>query len=250
MTALDKEKFYLLCGDDFAMCGSDADGIGTYNEKRLHRILKRYVTDNAQSYEVKICGCVADIFENGCITEIQTSSFRPLEKKIRKYLSDTDCKVTVVHPIICQKRIIRANKETGEIISQKKSPKHERYTDILPKMYYLRELVKEPRLEVRILSVGVEEYRFSERVRYRKRGAYDNDIRPVELFEEISFCGAEAYIEIIPECLLGREFTATEFSFFTGLKNRKLSLALAFLTDAGIVQRHAEGRKYFYRCVL
>ena len=250
MTALDKEKFFSLCRDDVVMRGTDADGIGTYNEKRLHRILKRYVTDNAQSYEVKICGSVADIFKDGRITEIQTSSFRPLEKKIKKYLSETDYKVTVVHPIVLKKKIIKANKETGEIISAKTSPKHEKYTDILPRMYYLRELVKEERLEVRILSVGVEEYRFSERVRYRKKGAYDNDVRPVELFEEISLCGKKAYADIVPESLRIGEFTAADFSSSTGLKNRKLSLALAFLTESGIVQRRAEGRKIFYRFVL
>lgn len=247
MTALDKEKFSALCRDDAVMYGSDADGIGTYNEKRLHRILKRYVTNNAQSYEVKLAGCVADVFEDGHITEIQTSSFRPLEKKIKRYVSETDCKITVVHPIIFKKKIIKANKETGEIISEKTSPKHGKYTDVLPNMYYLRELADGDRLEVRLLSVGVEEYRFSERVRYRKKGAYDNDVRPVELFDEISLIGAEAYANLLPERLSAGEFTSAELSSATGLKGRRLSLAVAFLVSAGIVTRRAEGKKFFYK---
>lgn len=249
MTDMDKKRFGGLCKDDLIMHGTDADGIGTYNEKRLHRILKRYVTDDANCYEVKVGKSVADILEGGRITEIQTSAFRPLEKKIGSYLNNTELSVTVIRPVISEKTIVRADKETGEVMYSKRSPKHERDIDVLPQMYYLRDFVKNTRLEVRLLHVSVEEYRFSERMRYRREGAYDKDLRPTALLSETVLCGVDSYRKILPVSLWDKEFTVAEFSSVTKLKNRNLSLALAFLTYVGIFERRMEGRKYFYKMV-
>ena len=232
------------------MHGNDADGIGTYNEKRLHRILKRWVTENADCYEVRVGRNIADVFEGGRITEIQTASFRPLEKKIGNYLRDTQYGVTVICPVISEKTIIRADKDTGEIAYAKLSPKHERDTDLLPRMFYLREHVESSRLEVRILRVRAEEYRFSERMRYRRQGAYDNDLRPVELLGETVLAGKNSYRQLIPKDLADREFTASDFAKQTNLKGRNLSLALAFLTHIGLLSRRTEGKKYIYSSVL
>ena len=247
MTELEKSKFDGLCRDDLFMHGTDADGIGTYNEKRLHRIIKRYITSDASCYEVKVGKSVADVLLDGRVYEIQTSSFRPLERKIENYLENTDLDVTVIRPIVAQKTIIRADRETGEVMYSKKSPKKESLCNVLPQMYYLRNFIKNARVEVRILSVSAEEYRYSERVRYRKSGAYDKDLRPVELFDELSLRGADAYRDALPTALLGGEFTAAEFSKATRLRGRNASLALAFLVYTGIAQKRTEGKRNFYK---
>lgn len=247
MTDMDRERFRQLCVDDLVMHGTDADGIGTYNERRLHRILKRYVTDDAACYEVKVGKSVADILKDGRITEIQTSAFRPLERKIGVYLDTTDHAVSVIHPVISEKTIIRADKETGEVMYSKRSPKHERDIDVLPQMYYLRDFVANMRFEVRLLHVKVDEYRYSERVRYRREGAYDKDVRPICLLGETVLCGKDSYRNMLPPSLFDREFTSAEFSAVSRLKGRKLSLAIGFLVYVGIFERRSEGRRYFYR---
>lgn len=249
MTDMDKKRFCRLCKDDLIMHGTDADGIGTYNEKRLHRILKRYITDDANCYEIRVDKNIADILENGRITEIQTSAFRPLEKKIGSYLNNTDLDITVIRPVISEKIIVRADRDTGEVMYSKRSPKHERDIDVLSQMYYLRDFVKNKRLEVKLLHVSVEEYRYSERMRYRREGAYDKDLRPTALISETVLCGVESYRKIIPVSLWKHEFTAAEFSSVTKLKNRNLSLALAFLTYVGIFERRVDGRRYFYKMI-
>lgn len=246
MTDIDREKFSRLCSEDAYMHGKDADGIGTYNEKRLHRILKRYVTENAECYEVRVGGNIADVLENGRITEIQTSSFRPLEKKISSYLENTDYSVTVLCPVICEKMLIRADKDTGEVMKAKKSPKKGRVSDVLPNLFYLREHISSPRLEVRILLINAEEYRFSERMRYRKAGAYDCDLRPVEIVSETVLTDTESYRQLVLSQLGEEEFTSAEFGKITRLQGRRQSLALAFLIQSGLVNRRAEGRKYIY----
>ncbi len=242
----DREKFRKLCLEDRIMRGSDADGIGTYNEKRLHRIIKRYVTENAECYEVKIGKNIADVFFDGEITEIQTSSFRPLGNKIAGYLESTGCAVTVICPLIAEKTVIKADKQTGEIFSAKKSPKHERVTDIFPRMFYLKEYADNPRLNIVLLYVSAEEYRYSERVRYRKTGAYDNDLRPVELIGSTVLCGIEDYKKIMSEILDGKEATTEELAKLLRLKGRKLSLAVSFLLHIGAIKRRKYGKRYIY----
>ena len=76
------EGFARLCNEDRAVFGSDADNIGTYNEKRFHRIFKRFVCDDANCYEVKVGRFIADVLCDGHITEIQTKNFSNLKKKI------------------------------------------------------------------------------------------------------------------------------------------------------------------------
>ena len=248
MTQADKEKFARLCEDDLVISQNDGDCIGTYNEKRLHRILKRYVTEDAERYEVRVGACVADIMENGRVTEIQTASFRPLQGKIENYLA-AEYSVTVLHPLVESKTILRADKETGEILYTKKSPKKGRDTDILPQMYYLKDFVGNPRFEVRILHVRADEYRFSERMRYRREGAYDNDLRPVELLSETVFRSPMDYVCILPEELRRGEFTSADFSKATKHKGRRLSLAISFLLYVGVLERRKDGKRYIYKVV-
>ena len=247
MIFLDKQRFAELCEADRIMNAYDGDSIGTYNEKRLHRIFKRAVTENAECYEAKLGRYVADVVCNGSITEIQTASFRPLEKKIRYYLENTDMDVTVVCPVIAQKQIIRADKDTGEVLSSKRSPKKASDVTALCELYHLRESFPSSRLTVLLPHIAAEEYRFSERVRYRKAGAYDNDLRPTELLGCTVLQSAEDCLALIPEALKQKEFTAAELTAATGIRSsRKRYYLLTFLEHLGCLERKKDGRRVTY----
>ena len=247
MISLDKQLFSELCEADRIMNPYDGDSIGTYNEKRLHRIFKRMVTDNAECYEVRQGRFVSDVVCPSGITEIQTASFRPLEKKIKYYLENTVMDVTVICPVIAQKQIIRADKDTGEVLSSKRSPKKSKGLDALCELYHLREPFPHQRLTVLIPHIAAEEYRFSERVRYRKAGAYDNDLRPTELLDCTVLRSAEDCLALIPDALKQKEFTAAELIAATGIRNtRKRYYLLTFLEHLGCLERKKEGRKVTY----
>ena len=241
------QKFAELCREDLVLHGKDADSIGTYNEKRLHRILKRHVCDDAECYEVKTGRYVADVLVGGKVFEIQTASFRSLEKKIEYYLSSTEYEVVVLHPIICEKEIVRADGQTGEVIRASRSPKRGRVLDALPNMYYLRELATHPRFCLRVLLINASEYRFSEAVRGRKSGKYEHDLVPRELVGQVELRTARDYLSLLPP--MEGEFDATQFSKLTRLKNRKLYSALNFLCYIGVLEKRSEGRKNFYQIV-
>lgn len=240
------EKFHKLCLEDAAMRENDGDGIGTYNEKRFHRIFKRFVTDDASCYEIKVGSYVADVLCDGHITEIQTASFSKLAPKIKYYLEKTDYTVSVVLPLICHRRIIRAEKETGEIKYVRTSPQKAQLSDALDHLYYLREFLSNTRLMIHVLLVSAEEYRYSERMRYRREGAYDRDLRPIDIKEEIVLRGVRDYLRFLPEELRGGEFDSAAYSNHSGMKGRKMYSSLNVLTALGILARRCEGRKYFY----
>ena len=242
------KRFCELCiADEENFADTDKSGINIYNEKRLHRILKRTLCSREEYLEVKVGRYIADILEGKDIIEIQCGSFYPLVPKLRYYLENTDFNITVVHPLIADKTIIRADRETGEILRSRRSNKKENETAVLPDLYYLREFIGEPRLRIRLMMIRADEIRYSERVRNRKEGAYDSDLRPRELLGSGEIKDARDILQLLPEELMAREsFGAAEFSAATKYKRRKLSLVLYLLCDTGLLKREKEGKKYIY----
>lgn len=240
------KRFHELCCQDLLIYGSDGDGIGTYNEKRFHRIFKRYVTENAECYEVKVGKYVADVLCDGHVTEIQTKSYSKIAPKIAYYLGQTEYSVSVILPLVSKKRIIRADKQTGEVMYTRRSPIRISEYDALSELYYLRDYIGSERLLIHILMVSAEEYRYSERVKYRRSGAYDNDLRPVDILDEIVLQKKKDYERFVPESLKNGEFDAKQYAKATALRGRALYSALNTLYEIGVLTRRAEGKRFIY----
>ena len=251
MTAEQRSKrFDALCEEWRALVGvRDSEGIGTYNEKPLHKILKRTVTDDETCFEVRIGSYVADVREDGRITEVQTGSFYPLAPKLAYFLKETDDAITVMHPVTEQLTIIRVDPETGEVLRRAKSPKKGRARDILPELWYLREIFPSDRLTVVVPLVRAEEYRYSERMRYRKLGAYDAQFVPLAVQAWVEIATLDDVAALLPDVLRTTDgFTAEQFGRAMGFpKGRRRAVSLAFLCDKGICTREKQGRGYVYR---
>ena len=244
-----KTRFDALCREQLRLAAvRDSEGIGTYNEKTLHKILKRTVTDDESCFEVPVGAYVADVREKGRITEIQTGGLYPLVPKLTDFLAHTEDEIVVLHPLDAELTILRIDPETGELLRKKKSPKKEKPRDLLAELYYLRALFPSPRLHVVAVSVRGEEYRYSERMRGRKKGAYDAVYRPIEWLEATEIATTADVASLLPEALRDEaEFTAEDFGRAMGLRaGRRRSMALAFLCEKGILTRRKEGRKYVY----
>ena len=242
MTAAQKAAFDRLCAE--ALDAIPEDGrIGTYGEKRLHRILKYWSCPEDDCHEIPVGRYVADVLRAGQITEIQTGSFYPLVSKLEYYLRETNYDVTVVHPLIAECAIYRIDRDSGELIRRRQSNKHERVEDVLPLLSPIAHLLTSPRLTVYAPLIRVEEHRYSERVRYRRSGAIEKDVFPKELLGDISLRGAESYRRFLPDA---DEFTAAEYGALTRLKGRELSRGLMTLRALGLLTREKEGNRYRY----
>lgn len=71
---LNKARFYdIVCSS--VKAEHERYNIGTYKEKELHIILKKYFEPDSTYHEIKTNGFIADINRDGVITEIETSGF-------------------------------------------------------------------------------------------------------------------------------------------------------------------------------
>ena len=130
-------------------------GIGTLGEKSLHLALKYYFAPDPLSHEQQLGRFVADAVTEDGVVEIQTRGLYRLKPKLDAFLPL--CPVTVVHPVAEEKLLIRVD-ENGEILSQRRSPKHESVFSAMRELYALRDYLTNPRFRVCIAGVALTEY--------------------------------------------------------------------------------------------
>ncbi len=243
----DKERFDKLCEECADIC-AEGRSIGTYNEKRLHILLKRFVCENDGNYEISVGKCVADVVCDGIISEIQTASLYPLKPKLEYYLKNTDYSVNVIKPVIVSKRIVRVDSETGEVIRIRRSPKRVGISDVMSDISYISDAVKNDRLSILVFYIEADEYRYSdERVRYRKSGKFDSELFPRALIDIEIYKGVSSYKFLLDGCK--EAFTAKEYGKQKGFVGRALYRTLGLLCDIGLLERERVGRSYEYRII-
>lgn len=242
-----RDVFLKICAEE-----SDAShkrtGIGTYMEKRLHIVLKQYADDDTSHHEFPIFGYVADVFDGDTITEIQTGSLRPLNKKVGCYIEKTDYNVVVVCPIAAKKWVSWIDAETGESGKRRKSSRNGRASDVLPELYYLREFMQSGRLTLRLLMLEVEEYRLLDGwSRDKKKGSTRYERIPVDILDEMELKTPEDYSRLIPDSL-GETFTAADFARAARLSKRKTYFSLGTLCEMSLLEKSGrDGRSNLYR---
>lgn len=268
MTDEGRKLSFELCCRRFASGELQGDGIGTYSEKRLHKVLKHYFCPDETCHEVRIRpdgsavmerkgdskaesgrgGFIADIFKDEKIIEIQTGSFYPLKKKIEFYLSKTDYEITVVHPLAAVKWISWISTEDGSVSGRKRSPKKCAAFEVLPELFWLSEWLGNPRLHFKIMLLEIDEFRILNGWSAdKKKGAERYERVPTALLDEVDFCAPDFAKALIPQGI-GDNFTASHFSKITKLKGRKLSYTLKLLCQCGAIDRGEKaGRSYTYK---
>lgn len=247
-----------LCCRRVASGELHGEGIGTFSEKRLHKILKYYFCDDEACHEVRIKpdgsavtdpeersrgaesgrgGFIADVFKDGKIIEIQTGGFYPLKPKLEFYLNNTSYDVTVVHPIAAKKWVTWINTEDGSLSKRSRSPKKGVATDVLPELFWLSESLNSERLHFKIMLLEIDEYRLLDGwSKNKKRGSNRYDRVPTELIDIVEF-DAKNYAQALMPQGLSEKFHSGEFSKLTKFKGRKLSYVLKLLCVTGAIER-------------
>ena len=235
-----KARFDRLCREAAsAPRGSGDEGIGTLGEKRMHAIIKRYLSEDHIYHEVGVLdtGYVSDVRIGNDVYEVQTGAFYPMKKKIAHYIENTDCTVTVVHPISVTRWVTWVDAKTGEATPRKKSPKRERAIHLLPELYCLLPYLGNERLRFRLLMVEEEDFRtLSGRKDNRKRGARLYERMPLALLGEIEFSSPDDFSVFLPNDLPS-PFTVKDFSQKTGLRGRDAYSAVHVLEKLGLITK-------------
>lgn len=242
-----RAEFIKICEEE-NLLSHERSGIGTYMEKRLHIVLKKYMDSNITHHEFPMLGSVADVFDGDTITEIQTGSLRPLYKKIKRYIEMTDYNVRVVCPIAEKKWLSWIDAESGDVTKRRLSPKRGKKSDILPELYYLLEFIPSGRLTLILEMLEVEEFRMLDGwSRDKKKGSTRYERIPTDILDELELVGVSDYATLIPSSL-GDRFTAKEFGKAAGLSQRRTGFSIKSLEALSLVERIGkDGRAYVYQ---
>ena len=224
---------------------SENGGIGTLGEKSLHKILKFYIDPDPRHHEVELLGCVADVMNESGVFEIQTRNLKALRPKLQKMLNITP--VTVVYPMPYEKYITLMDKESGEFISRRKSPKRSRTFDALYELYNLRDLLSRENLTVALVFLNVDEYRyiggkhFGRKVRSTRIERIPNSIERISLLKT-----KDDYIEAFMPDGLEAEFSKGAYERKIGSNFKHGYSGVAILEALGILNVKICGRRKTY----
>lgn len=223
-------------------------GIGTLRERTLHSALKFWLEPDERRHEVALEGGVADLFDGTCVTEVQTGSLYPLQKKLTTLLPQLP--VTVVMPLAREKWIGWIDPLTGERGDWRRSPKRGTFADALAELWWVREFwqpgVWAHPFAVRLLLIDLVETRVQDGWgRDGKRGAHRADRVPLAVAGEYWVrCDADVAALLPP---LPDPFTRGDLSRALGRRGRAFSQALRLLEQSGAMTRCGKrGNAFLY----
>ena len=242
---MDKQLFQKACNEVIGQ-QIGMNGIGTLSEKTVHSVLKNYLAPDPSHHEIKVGRFVADIYNENGIIEIQTRSFDKLRRKLQDFLSYAP--VTIVYPIPSTKWIRWINPQSGEISPPRKSPKRGKPYSIFPELYKIKNYLTNPNLNLQIVLMDLEEYRFLDGwSKDHKKGSTRCDRIPIELIDEISIRSLEDYQFLVPDTLT-ETFTSRDYKKETGISLSHAQTALNILTYVGATHRVGKkGNAYLYQ---
>lgn len=244
-----KTRFLQVC-EDVIEQGHAEMGIGTYGEKYMHLILKRFFCEDPDCHEVGIGDFFADAMVDDTIYEIQTGSFYPLKKKLTYYLTREDKRVVIVCPVVVSKRLFWVDPVTGAIDGKPRRVTQGRaHMRVLREIYWLAELLDFHRVTLRLVMLSVDEYKKLDGFGAdKKKKASKIERIPRELLDIVDITDVDGVARtFLPEGL-PEVFTAAEFSALTGAKRLALSADLKALEVLGIIGREGKrGRAVLYR---
>ncbi len=231
MIDFDKDRFALAIKS--AEDEECADlGIGTLGEKLLHKTVKIFIEPSAECREKRAFGFVADICNENGIFEVQTRSFDRLKPKIEKCLGNLP--ITVVYPLVSEKRILWLNSDSGEIEEIKKSPRPDRPCDALAELSKIGDYIGKEGFSVILIFVSADELRILDGWdKTRKKRATKLNIHPCELKSIIEIKDKSDLSLLIPEGL-PPSFEAKDFYKKIRRKGRGAFYALKLMTECGI----------------
>ena len=250
ITDEEKGRFSEICRDVINRV-HERSGIGTYNEKIIHLVLKKFFCEDESRHEVKEGRFVADAATDDRIFEIQTGGFYPLKKKISSYLEDTHKKITVVCPMNAKRRMIWVDAESGDMGEPRRVTPGKPKTKFLRELMWIAPVADFSRLEFKLVFLDVDEYRLLDGLGAEKKiKATKIDRIPKELVDIVTLDSREALAAFLLPANLPREFRIKEFEKATGLKKKGVSAGLRALEQLGIIEREKQGGRVTYRIMI
>lgn len=218
-----------------------AGGIGTLGEKAIHAVLKHYFDPYAGSHEQKIGRYVADIVGENGIIEIQTRDLYRLRAKLECFLQVTT--VTVVHPLVRSRWIIRTDPVSGRLLSRRKSPRRENFYTAFHELYGIKPLLRAPNLRLCLPLLDVEELRTESGRKRRGRPVLQREPFPIALIDQLELNCPADYEKLLPS-ILPESFTSLDYAACAEVHLQTAQAALNVLSHVDAVRRVSKTGRY------
>ena len=223
------------------------NSVGTLSEHRLHNALKYYVQPDKEFHEIKVDGYICDAVCEDGIKEIQTTAFQNIRKKLDRLLPNHA--ITVVYPVITEKRILVTYEESGEC-NIRKSPKKATVYNAFNELYKIREHLLSENLHFRMICVTCDEHRLYKGTKDGRK-AFAKPIKteriPTALVDDLQFYSLKELVSLFPKDL-PENFDAKIFSHHAKITRDLASMVLRVSERIGIIEYICTiDRKKFYR---
>ncbi len=168
-------------------------------ETSLHRQLKSLYAVGDARIEVKLGAYRIDVVTADRLIEIQHGSLAAIRDKVAALL--VGHRVLTVKPIIASKRIIHRKRRGGKVLRQRLSPKRGSLLDVFHELVHFTRVFPRAGLELELLLVNVEEFRYpghGRRRRWRRDDFEIEDQRLVEVVERRTLASAADLRALLP----------------------------------------------------
>ena len=222
--------------------------IGTKTEHCIHAALKYYFQPCDTFHEIKLDGFICDATDvnQNEVFEIQTKAFDKLRKKLEILLASHP--VTVIHPIITEKRLITIYDADGQT-TVRKSPKKHSLAETAEQLNKIKSYLSNPNLHIVFAFLKVDETRiFSGSKDARKPFQKPVSVQkvPTELLKTENVVYPDFYISLLPDSLQ-ESFTSSDLATQSGISRSDAQYLLYLLNELGFVKRtDRDKRGYIY----
>ena len=244
---MNEKRFYEVLSETIENAPKTA-GIGTLSEKMLHAVLKHTYAPADSHTEIKLGKFVADVFDGERIIEIQTASFRNLERKLDAFLPLYP--VTVVYPLPHLRYLIWIDPETGEASAPHKGRKVLQPIAALHELWQIARFLDHPGLTVELVLLDVDEYRFLNGwSKDRKSGSSRAERVPRSVFSTVTLRDKADYAALLPD--MEEPFTALDLQKKCALSGRQSYSAIHVLEALDVIAECGKkGRAAAYKVLL
>jgi hypothetical protein len=135
-------------------------------EYSLHRQLKQHYAGQHAAQEVRLDGFRIDVVADDVLVEIQHASLAAIGRKVQRLLAEH--RVLVVKPLVAAKQIIKRARADGPVVYRRMSPKRQTLLDAFHELVYFTRVFPNPRLEIELVLVEIEEWRYPGHGRRRR----------------------------------------------------------------------------------
>ena len=214
-------------------------GIGIQNESSLHLALKMLYKQSSGRIEEKVENYIVDIVGDDILIEIQTKNFSAISKKLKELLKNH--KVKLVHPIAEEKWIIYVDKETGEILSTRKSPKKGSIYDLFYELVRIPDIIMNENLSMDVLIINEQEIRCDDGLgSWRRKGVSIIDRKLIKVNTKYEFKLPDDFLSFLPENL-ERFFSNKDIAICSKIKVNKIQKMTYCLKKMNLI--HQVGKK-------